>query len=67
MGNVLRHIVMEYEDVEFCGYSLPHPSESKINFRIQSNYRPAKEILLCGLADLQAFFEGLKNEFTKSI
>ena len=23
-------------DVEFCGYSIPHPSENKINFRIQT-------------------------------
>lgn len=24
------------EDVEFCGYTITHPSESKINFRIQT-------------------------------
>lgn len=24
-------------DVTFCGYSVPHPSESKINLRIQTN------------------------------
>jgi len=23
-------------DVEFCGYSIPHPAENKINFRIQT-------------------------------
>ena len=23
-------------DVEFCGYSIPHPSEAKMNIRIQS-------------------------------
>lgn len=23
-------------DVEFCGYSIPHPSESKLNIRIQT-------------------------------
>lgn len=24
-------------DVVFCGYSVPHPSENKINLRIQTN------------------------------
>ena len=24
------------EDVEFCGYTITHPSENKINFRIQT-------------------------------
>jgi DNA-directed RNA polymerase subunit L len=23
-------------DVEFCGYSIPHPSEAKMNLRIQT-------------------------------
>ena len=23
-------------DVEFCGYSIPHPSEDKMNIRIQT-------------------------------
>lgn len=23
-------------DVEFCGYSIPHPSEAKLNLRIQT-------------------------------
>lgn len=31
------------EDVEFCGYTITHPSENKINFRIQTR---GKEWLL---------------------
>ena len=30
--------------VEFCGYSVPHPSEDKINFRIQTEQ--ATEVVL---------------------
>lgn len=37
LGNLLRHFVMRDPSVEFCGYSLPHPSESKIHIRIQCN------------------------------
>ncbi|KAG9341700.1 hypothetical protein JZ751_018764 [Albula glossodonta] len=36
LGNSLRYMIMKNPDVEFCGYSITHPSESKINFRIQT-------------------------------
>ncbi|NWR80723.1 RPAC2 protein, partial [Centropus unirufus] len=36
LGNALRYMVMKNPDVEFCGYCITHPSESKINFRIQT-------------------------------
>jgi len=49
LGNALRYIIMKKfvypvvgvdvngsPDVEFCGYSIPHPSEPKLNLRIQT-------------------------------
>ncbi|CAD0087242.1 unnamed protein product, partial [Aureobasidium vineae] len=36
LGNALRYIIMKNPDVEFCGYSIPHPSEAKMNLRIQT-------------------------------
>lgn len=36
LGNLLRHTIMLNKDVEFCGYSIPHPSEDKMHIRIQS-------------------------------
>ncbi|MBN3322970.1 CALX protein, partial [Atractosteus spatula] len=39
LGNALRYMVMKNPEVEFCGYSITHPSESKINFRIQTRER----------------------------
>nr|XP_046262236.1 DNA-directed RNA polymerases I and III subunit RPAC2 isoform X2 [Scatophagus argus] len=36
LGNSLRYMIMKNADVEFCGYTITHPSESKINFRIQT-------------------------------
>ncbi|KAF7763485.1 hypothetical protein Agabi119p4_8022 [Agaricus bisporus var. burnettii] len=35
MGNALRWMLMKNPKVEFCGYSVPHPSENVINVRIQ--------------------------------
>jgi hypothetical protein len=28
--------MLDSPDVEFCGYSIPHPSETKMNLRIQT-------------------------------
>ncbi|XP_004364691.1 hypothetical protein CAOG_01823 [Capsaspora owczarzaki ATCC 30864] len=36
IGNALRYMLMKNPDVEFCGYSIPHPSENKIHVRVQT-------------------------------
>ncbi|XP_077091807.1 DNA-directed RNA polymerases I and III subunit RPAC2 [Siphateles boraxobius] len=53
LGNSLRYMIMKSQDVEFCGYSITHPSESKINFRIQTREgTAASEPLRNGLNNL---------------
>ncbi|CEL57983.1 DNA-directed RNA polymerases I and III subunit RPAC2 OS=Schizosaccharomyces pombe (strain 972 / ATCC 24843) GN=rpc19 PE=2 SV=1 [Rhizoctonia solani AG-1 IB] len=39
IGNSLRWMLMKNPKVEFCGYSVPHPSENKIHLRIQCTTR----------------------------
>ncbi|KAL8658205.1 MAG: hypothetical protein Q9226_001173 [Calogaya cf. arnoldii] len=36
LGNALRFMIMKNPEVELCGYSIPHPSEAKMNLRIQT-------------------------------
>mmetsp|Transcript_29892 Transcript_29892/g.45302 ORF Transcript_29892/g.45302 Transcript_29892/m.45302 type:complete len:140 (+) Transcript_29892:142-561(+) len=37
LANALRHILMNNsESVEFAGYSVPHPSDPKVNIRVQT-------------------------------
>ncbi|ROW17763.1 hypothetical protein VPNG_00725 [Cytospora leucostoma] len=36
LGNALRYIIMKNPEVEFCAYAIPHPSEAKMNMRIQT-------------------------------
>ncbi|EAL85579.1 DNA-directed RNA polymerase I and III 14 KDA polypeptide [Aspergillus fumigatus A1163] len=36
LGNALRYAIMKNPEVEFCGYTIPHPSEAKMNLRIQT-------------------------------
>ncbi|KAL4941428.1 DNA-directed RNA polymerase [Aspergillus oleicola] len=40
LGNALRYAIMKNPDVEFCGYTIPHPSEAKMNVRIQTYGEP---------------------------
>ncbi|NXS12635.1 RPAC2 protein, partial [Neodrepanis coruscans] len=51
-------------DVEFCGYCITHPSESKINFRIQTRGAlPAVEPFRKGLNDLMGVCQHVLNTF----
>lgn len=63
LGNALRYIVMKNPDVEFCAYSIPHPSEPKMNIRIQTYKGTAFDALKKGLSDLQDVCDVVADEF----
>ncbi|CAK1551622.1 unnamed protein product [Leptosia nina] len=67
LGNALKCLIDRYEDVQFCGYTLPHPAESKIHFRIQTHETPALEVLKRGLHDLQKLCNHTLNLFEKEV
>ncbi|CAG9791815.1 unnamed protein product [Diatraea saccharalis] len=62
-----RSIFNVCEDVDFCGYTVPHPAESKMHFRIQSREIPALEILKRGLKDLQRVCDHTIDLFEKEV
>ncbi|GAX10850.1 DNA-directed RNA polymerases I and III subunit RPAC2 [Fistulifera solaris] len=37
LGNALRHILIRQRDVNFAGYSVPHPSEPFVHIRVQTS------------------------------
>ncbi|XP_063046424.1 DNA-directed RNA polymerases I and III subunit RPAC2 [Engraulis encrasicolus] len=64
LGNSLRYMIMKNPEVEFCGYSITHPSESKINFRIQTRGGlPATEALRKGLNELSDVAQHVLSTF----
>ncbi|CEJ89268.1 Putative DNA-directed RNA polymerases I and III subunit RPAC2 [[Torrubiella] hemipterigena] len=63
LGNALRYIIMKNPDVEFCAYTIPHPSESKMNVRIQTYEGLAVDALKKGLSDLQQVCDVVAEEF----
>ncbi|KAF2128537.1 RBP11-like subunits of RNA polymerase [Dothidotthia symphoricarpi CBS 119687] len=80
LGNALRYIIMKKyvrrlcstqinqpcvgPDVEFCGYSIPHPSEAKMNIRIQTyDGVSVYSVLEKGLEDLMAMCDVVEEKF----
>jgi len=67
LGNALRYIIMKNPDVEFCGYSIPHPSEELMNIRIQTyEGTTAMEALEKGFDDLMDLCDVVAEKFVEA-
>ncbi|CAL1294158.1 unnamed protein product [Larinioides sclopetarius] len=66
-GNALRYIISKNPEVEYCGYSVPHPSIHDINFRIQTKGAAATDVLKKGLEDLQTLCDHMKTTFESAL
>jgi DNA-directed RNA polymerases I and III subunit RPAC2 len=67
LGNVLRHIIMRQPETDFCGYSVPHPYEPKMNVRIQTHEKPAVDVMVKSLQDLGKVCDMLETEFDRAL
>ncbi|XP_023172011.1 probable DNA-directed RNA polymerases I and III subunit RPAC2 [Drosophila hydei] len=67
LGNALKTIIARYPEVDFCGYTIPHPTEQKLHFRIQSHRERAIDLLKRGLEDLEALCDHTIETFEKEI
>ncbi|KAK6410770.1 RNA polymerase subunit AC19 [Oleoguttula sp. CCFEE 5521] len=67
LGNALRYMITKNPDVEFCGYSIPHPSEAVLHLRIQTwDGVSVHEVLRKGLDDLSDLCDAVEDKFTVS-
>lgn len=68
LGNALKLMILKNPEVEFCGYLIPHPSERKMNVRIQTYGKiTAKEALYQGLDDLVALCGVVEEKFSEAV
>lgn len=67
LGNSLRYVLNHDPRVEFCGYSVPHPSENRINVRIQTTGDPAKDVLKDALHDLMLMCQHVRSTFEREV
>ncbi|EEH41261.1 hypothetical protein PAAG_03547 [Paracoccidioides lutzii Pb01] len=79
LGNALRYVIMKNPkfltyssiirspEVEFCGYTMPHPSEAKMNLRIQTyETTTAIAVLEKGFDDLMDLCDVVTETFTEA-
>ncbi|KZS93914.1 RBP11-like subunits of RNA polymerase [Sistotremastrum niveocremeum HHB9708] len=68
LGNAVRWMLMKNPSVEFCGYSVPHPSEPVIHIRIQMyDQKSSLDALLTALDDLDTLFETINDKYNSSL
>ncbi|KAJ3551834.1 hypothetical protein NM688_g4480 [Phlebia brevispora] len=68
IGNSLRWMLMKNPKVEFCGYSVPHPSENHIHIRIQMyDNLSSLTALLQALDDLEALCDTVEDAYQESL
>ncbi|XP_021497133.2 DNA-directed RNA polymerases I and III subunit RPAC2 [Meriones unguiculatus] len=68
LGNALRYMLAKDPAVHFCGYTTTHPSESRINLRVQTRGAlPAVEPFRRGLAGLLGLCQYVLREFETSV
>jgi len=44
LGNVVRYMLVKNKDVDFAGYTIPHPMDNIMNLRVQTVKQPGKPV-----------------------
>ena len=67
LGNLLRNQIIKSDHVQFCAYSVPHPSEPIMNVRIQcyedGSTHDTKKVLNHGLKRISKMCDVLTEKF----
>ena len=65
LGNLLRNQIIKSKHVEFCAYSVPHPSEPVMNVRVQCHPtgHDTKKVLGHGLKRVIKMCDVLEEKF----
>lgn len=67
LGNLLRFALIKDHDVEFCGYSITHPSEHTINMRLQTTGKGTNELLIRGLENINFMVDVTERKFAEAL
>lgn len=67
LGNLLRFALIKNPDVEFCGYSITHPSEHTINMRLQTTGRGTNDVIAEGLESIVFMTDVTERKFREAL
>ena len=65
LGNSLRHVIMRDASTDFCGYTVPHPSEPYLHLRVQTRKDTAERALIDGAETLKKICSTVVAQFDK--
>ncbi|KAL6141233.1 hypothetical protein ACLB2K_059523 [Fragaria x ananassa] len=66
-ANAIRFTLNQDPRTRFCGYSIPHPSDNRVNIRIQTTGDPAKDVFRDACQDLMVMCQHASNTFDKAV
>ncbi|PIN23435.1 DNA-directed RNA polymerase, subunit L [Handroanthus impetiginosus] len=66
LANSLRYTLNQDPRVTFCGYSIPHPSDARVNIRVQTTVDPAREVLKDSCQDLMLICQHVRGTFDQA-
>ncbi|CAI9091060.1 OLC1v1025979C1 [Oldenlandia corymbosa var. corymbosa] len=67
LANSLRFCLNQDLRVNFCGYSIPHPSEARVNIRVQTTGDRAREVLKDACEDLMSRSQHIRSTFEQAV
>jgi DNA-directed RNA polymerases I and III subunit RPAC2 len=68
LGNALRHIVMQDPNTEFCGYTVPHPSEPILHIRVQTKENTTSDkVMMAGAKTLKSMCDHIMTTYKESL
>ncbi|CAK9147443.1 unnamed protein product [Ilex paraguariensis] len=67
LANSIRFTLNQDPRVTFCGYSIPHPSDARVNIRVQTTGDPASEVLKDSCQDLMLMCQHVRSSFDKAV
>ncbi|KAL8129943.1 hypothetical protein V2J09_019098 [Rumex salicifolius] len=67
LANSLRFILNQDPRVSFCAYSIPHPSEAKVNVRVQTTGDPAVEVFKDSCQNLISVCDHVRKVFDDAV
>lgn len=63
LANSVRFVLNQDPRVAVCGYSIPHPSDARVNIRVQTTGDPAGEVLKDACQDLMLMCQHIRSTF----
>eukprot|EP00818_Percolomonas_sp_WS_P001885 CAMPEP_0117437826 /NCGR_PEP_ID=MMETSP0759-20121206/1731_1 /TAXON_ID=63605 /ORGANISM="Percolomonas cosmopolitus, Strain WS" /LENGTH=109 /DNA_ID=CAMNT_0005229485 /DNA_START=35 /DNA_END=364 /DNA_ORIENTATION=- len=67
LGNVLKGILLQHENVNFAAYSVPHPLTEEIEMRVQVNEGEANDAMKDALKQLMNEIEDIDTLFDEAV